>query len=70
MQDEQRRQMSDWRARMEQRRVALAAERSSLFQSQKAERAKMEDDKAEKRRRAAEEAAATTTTTTEKKDEL
>lgn len=56
--------MSDWRARMEQRRIALAAERSSLFQSQKAERAKMEDDKAEKRRRAAEDAAKET------KDEL
>jgi hypothetical protein len=45
--------MRDWRARMESRRIALETERTSLFRSQKAERAKMEDDKAEKRRRAA-----------------
>jgi hypothetical protein len=51
--------MSDWRTRMEARRISLEAERTALFRSQKAERAKMEDDKAEKRRQAAADAAAT-----------
>lgn len=44
--------MDDWRARMEQRRVAMLEERAVQFEAQKAERAKLADDKAEKRRRA------------------
>jgi hypothetical protein len=60
--------MDEWRARMEQRRVAMQSERAVQFEAQKAERAKLADDKAEKRRRAEDANAATGATTS--KDEL
>ena len=42
--------MNEWRARMEQRRAAMANEKVAQFEQQKAERAKFEDEKAENSR--------------------